>query len=98
VEDGQAELEVVLTRMGEFSPALQNDLTIRQKIETIPSLPYGPDPSQLAAFLFKFENFVCKPSAPAFTDQDRLALISKFHPKTFAEIRSERICRSQTDI
>jgi len=41
---------------------------------------------------------VCKLSAHAFTDQDKLlALISKLHPKTFAEIRSERTWRSQTD-
>jgi len=70
---------------------------VRPKVP-LPPLTYGPDPSQLADFLLKFENLVCKLSAHAFTDQDKyLALISKLHPKTFAEIRSERIWRSQTD-
>jgi len=92
VKEAHADLEVILGRIVNVFLALANDFTIRDKIETIPPLPYVPEPSMLAAFLLKFESLVCKRLAPAFTNQDKLlALISKLHHMTFAEIRSKKL-------
>jgi len=60
VEDASADLQIVQTSIGEVLIALENGLTIRKKIETLPPLPCKPDPSHLAAFQLKFENLVCK--------------------------------------
>jgi len=69
LEDAHADLEVVLTRIGKVFPALENDLTVCKKIETLPPLPYGPDPSQLAFFLLEFEKLVCKYLMRSLTNQ-----------------------------
>jgi len=55
-------------------------------------------PPSWQLFCSSSENLVFKLSAQAFTDQDKLlALISKLHPKTFTEIRLERIWSIQAD-
>ena len=98
VKESQGDLEASLTKLGEIFPTLENDLTLRKKIEALPPLPYGPEPPQVVTFLLEFENLAHKLTANAWTDQDKLlALISKIHPKTFQEIRANPILRPKTD-
>ena len=47
VKESQGDLEVSLTKLGEIFPTLENDLTLRKKIEALPPLPYGPEPHKL---------------------------------------------------
>ena len=54
-----------MTKSGEIFPTLENDLTLRKKIEALPQLPYGPDPPQVATFLLEFENLASKLTATA---------------------------------
>ena len=94
----QGDLEATLTKLGEIFPTLENDLTVRRKIESLQSLSYSLDPVQLATFLLDFETLLGKLSENSMTDQDKfLHLINKLHPKTFQELRESPVWRPRTD-
>ena len=77
---------------------LQNDLTVRTKIELLTPLSYAPDPAQLATFLLDFGTLLGKLSENSMTDQDKLLhLINKLHPKTFQELQASPVWRPHTD-
>ena len=98
IKETGSNLEETLKRLGEIFPTLENVLTIRRKIESLPTLGYAPEPQVLASFLLEFETLSGKLSAHAWTDQDKLlSLIGKLHPKTFQEIRAHPFWRSRTD-
>jgi hypothetical protein len=98
LKDNENDLERSLRALGEIFPTLENDLTIRKKIESLQPLGYAPEPQVLAAFLLDFETLASKLSPGAWTDQDRLlSLISKINPRTFQEIRSHPTFRPRTD-
>ena len=98
VKENQGDLEATLTKLGEIFPTLENDLTVRRKIEALTSLSYAPDPAQLATFLLEFETLLGKLSENSMTDQDKLLhLINKLHPKTFQELRASPVWRPHTD-
>ena len=89
VKESQGDLEASLTKLGEIFPTLENDLTLRKKIEALPPLPYGPEPPQVVTFLLEFENLAHKWTANAWTDQDKfLALISKIQ----GQLETEKFC------
>jgi len=100
VEDAHADLEVVLTRLGEVFPALENDLTIRKKIATLPPLRCGPDPSQWQLFCssskiwcanfhhkLSLTKINCLHSFPSCTPK----LSQKFVQKGFGEAKQRRL-------
>ena len=70
VKEKQGELEATLTKLGEIFPTLENDLTVRRKIESLTSLGYSQDPAQLATFLLDFETLLGKLSENSMTEQD----------------------------
>ena len=87
IKETGSNLEETLKRLGEIFPTLENDLTIRRKIESLPTLGYAPEPQVLASLLLEFETLSGKLSTHAWIDQDKLLfLIGKLHPKTFQEI------------
>ena len=47
-------LESVLLSLAELFPRLENDLTLRESLERLPPLPYGPEPSQVKKLLVDF--------------------------------------------
>ena len=87
-----------MTKLGEIFPTLENDLTIRRKLESLTPLNYSPEPQHLANFLLEFDTLLGKLTEQAMTDQDKLLLlISKLNSKTFQEIRANFTWRPHTD-
>jgi len=92
------DLEATLAKLGTIFPTLENDVTLRKRIEAMQSLGYGIEPHQVTAFFLEFETLIGKLSPEAWTDQDKLlSLISKLHPKTFQELRSNPSFRPLND-
>ena len=85
------DFQQVIVHMGKLFPKMENDLTLRQKLDRIPPLPSMPEPQHVAQLCIEMDEIFGKLSEGAMSDQDKfLALTKKLHPKTFAEMRSDR--------
>jgi len=92
------DLETTMAKLGTIFPTLENDVTLRKRIEALPTMSYAMEPHQVTTFFLEFETLTGKLSPEAWTDQDRLlSLISKLHTKTFQELRANPSYRPLTD-
>ena len=84
-------LEVVLQSMAKLFPKLDNDLTIRSKLEKVQPLTHQCEPAQVAQLFLEIEELMGKMSRGAMSDQEKFILLTKkIHPKTYQEMRSDR--------
>ena len=92
------DLGEVLHRMSKLFPKLENDLSLRQKLDKISPLPHSPEPSQVAQLYVDLEELLGKMTLGSMSDQEKFILLSrKLHPKTFAEMRSDRHFKRRTE-
>jgi hypothetical protein len=97
VEENKS-LELALLSLAELFPRLENDLTLRESLERLPPLPYGPEPSQVKKLLVEFAEVTSRMTRGALGDQERYLMFSrKLHPKTFSELRADRHYRRRTE-
>ena len=91
-------LEVFLHHMSKSFPKLENDLTLRNKLDKIPALQYNCEPHQVAQLFLELEELLNKMSTGAMSDQKKFILLTrKLHPKTFAEMRADRFFKRRTE-
>ena len=88
----------VLRGMSKLFPKLENDLTLRLKLEKVPQLPWIAETHQVAQLYVDLEDIMVKMSETAMSDQEKFILLTKkIHPKTFAELRSDRFFKRRTE-
>ena len=69
---------------------MENDLTLRAKLDKIPQLSATPEPSDIAKLILEVEETMAKLSTEAMSPQEKLLLlVRKLHPKTFGELRAD---------
>ena len=91
-------LEEVLKSMESLWPRLENDISIRGKIEKVPTLTYLPEPCQVAQLFLELESLFARLTPGAMSEQEKyLVLLKKIHPKSFAEIRSDRFFKRRSE-
>ena len=91
-------LEAVLLSLAQLFPNLENDITLRESLERLPSLPAQPEPAQVKRLLIDFEEICCKLSQGALSDQERfLCLSRKLHPRLWQELRQDRYYKRRTE-
>ena len=92
------ELGEVLFRMSKLFPKLENDLSLRQKLDKVLPLPHLPEPSQVAQLYVDIEELLGKMTIGSMSDQEKYILLSrKLHPKTFSEMRADRHFKRRTE-
>ena len=91
-------LGLVLESLAQLFPKLENDITLRDALEKIPQLPPAPEPAQVKKLLLDFEELVSKMTQDALGSQETfLLLMKKLHPRTFQEMRSDRLYKRRTE-
>ena len=92
------ELGEVLTAMSKLFPKLDNDLTLRAKLEKVPSLAHNCEPAQVAQLFLELEELMVKMSKGAMSDQEKFIMLTKkIHPKTYQEMRADRFFKRRTE-
>jgi len=71
------DLKKILLEMSKLYPQIENDITIRTKIDNLPVLPASPEPQQIAHLLLELENLFAQMSPAAITDQDKFLILIK---------------------
>jgi len=90
------DLGATLANLGTTILTSGNDATPRKRIELMQSSGWRIEPHQVTAFFLKNSNRKSFPEAR--NDRDKLLpLISKLHPNTFRELRSNPSLRPLTD-
>jgi hypothetical protein len=98
IKETNWDLEVVLQGMSKLFPKLENDLTLRNKLDKIPALQYNCEPHQVAQLFLELEELLNKMSTGSMSDQEKFILLTrKLHPKTFAEMRADRFFKRRTE-
>ena len=88
----------VLRKMSKLFPKLENDLTLRAKMDKLPQLPYNVEPSEVAKRFLDLEDLMSKMSESAMSDQEKFIMLTKkIHPKTFSELRGDRLFKRRTE-
>ena len=88
----------VLRSMSKLFPKLENDLSLRQKLDKVPGLPHRPEPAAVAQLFVDVEEILGKMSAGAMSDQEKFITLSrKIHPKTYSEMREDRLYKGRTE-
>lgn len=94
----QSSLQGVLEAMAKVFPKMENDLTLRAKLEKTISLPHCPEPAQVAQMFIDLEEIFGKMSRGAMSDQEKfLLLMRKIHPRTFQEMRQDRFYKRKCE-
>ena len=90
--------EEALLGMAKLFPKLENDLTLRTKLDKIQSLPQISEPAMVAKPFLEMEELMGKMSKVSMSDQEKFILLTKkIHPKTFQEMRSDRFFKRRTE-
>ena len=88
----------LLLALAELFPRLENDLTLREFLEKLPSLPFSPDPAQVKCLLVEFEEVCSRMTLGALGAQEKYLLLSrKVHHRTFTELRLDRFYKHRTE-
>ena len=91
-------LDQVLHAMSKLFPKLDNDLTLRSKLDKIQTLQHNCEPSQVAQLFLEMEELMGRMSKSAMSDQEKFILLTKkIHPKTYAEMRADRFFKRRTE-
>ena len=94
MKDKGDSLKIVLQEMAKLFPKLENDLTLRAKLEKGAPFPYSPDPPVVSQLFIDLEDLFSRMSPLAMSEQEKLlVLMKKVHPRTFAELRQDRFLR-----
>ena len=94
----QQHFSTTLERLCDIFPDLENDLTIRQKVEKLASLSSQPMPSEILQLLFQMEEQFGKLTENAMSDQEKFLVLSKkIHHVHFSKLREDRHFRDQMD-
>ena len=97
VDQHNSDLIPVLRQLSSLYPKLENDLTLRAKLDRITPLPPNPDPELVAQLALEIEEVFVRLSPSAMSDQDKLLiLVKKIHAKTWSELRSDRYYKQRT--
>jgi hypothetical protein len=97
VDQHDSDLVAVLKALTGLFPKLENDLTLRARLEKLSPLPSNPDPESVAQLILEISEVFSRLSATAISDQDKLLiLVRKIHGKTWSEMRSDRYYKSRT--
>ena len=87
----------VLKSLSNLYPKLENDLTLRARLEKITPLPANPDPELVAQLTLEIQEVFVRLSPTAMSDQDKLLiLVKKINSKTWSELRSDRYYKQRT--
>ena len=79
-------LKEVLEGMSKLFPKMENDLTLRAKLDKIPPLQFSPEPAQVAKLFLDLEEIFGKMSRDALSDEEKfLILLKKIHQRTFQD-------------
>ena len=91
-------LSEILQHMSKLFPKLDNDLTLRSKLDKIQPLVQNAEPSQVAQLFLEMEELMNKMSKGAMSDQEKFILLTKkIHPRTYTEMRSDRFFKRRTE-
>ena len=97
-EQVEPKLDSVLHTLAQLFPKMENDLSLRESLEKLPSLSSSPEPAQVKRLLVEFEEITARMSKGALGDQERYLYLSrKIHPKFFAELRADRHYKRRTE-
>ena len=78
-------------RMEKLFPKLENDISIRDQIRKLPSLPKEPTPHEVEVLLMDLNFLLSKMSPDAMSPQEKtLTLVGKIHPTAFKDLRADR--------
>ena len=91
-------MKIVLQEMAKLFPKLENDLTLRAKLENVSPLPYSPEPPVVSQLFIDLEELFSRMSPLAMSEQEKLiVLMKKVHPRTFAELRQDRFFKRRCE-
>ena len=97
VDQHDCDLICVLKSLSNLYPKLENDLTLRARLEKITPLPANPDPELVAQLTLEIQEVFVRLSPTAMSDQDKLLiLVKKINSKTWSELRSDRYYKQRT--
>ena len=91
-------LAEVLKGMARLFPKLENDLTLRSKLDKLPQLPWNAEPHQVAQLYVDMEDLLVKMSETAMSDQEKFFLRTKnprLSPQDFCRTQERHIFQNE---
>jgi hypothetical protein len=98
VNDQASSFEDLMATLQKLNPSVQNDFSLKVKLQQLPSLSSGFTPSNVEELILEFHFLSSRMSPGSLGVQEKtLLLISKIPPVVFKEMRSDRFLRPLTE-
>ena len=90
--------ESFLNGIQKLFPKVENTVSLRQQLQKVCKLANDPSPAEVEQMLLEFDSLVAKfPNGSLSEEEKLLLLVTKVHPVSWKEIRSERNWRARCD-
>jgi hypothetical protein len=95
VEQNEGNFIGVLQAMEKLYPELENDISIRQKLDSVNPLPHNPDPDLVATLFLELTELLERLTPGCISDQEKLLLLLKDPPQNLVRIEGRSILENK---